>query len=262
MSPFYGYFWITIILNVSVMQALFALIAFYETMKARLAEFDPLPKFLCVKAIIFFAFWQGIAIMILVQLGVITSLGPYKSDVVSTVLQNLLICIEMPLIAVAHSYAFSVDPYLPGGALGNGVDSGYMSNFSGSGGSQRNLEAEFGTMNEPLISSGGFLGLSDASRNRQQQSMMMQTINTNPFADDDDIDSEGRYQDPMESVRSRATWSSTWGSSVGDFFRRNFAYNEAIRDFNSSMPVITIPSGFTPTRGESVPSNAKWRTEI
>jgi hypothetical protein len=255
MSPFYGYFWIMIILNISVMQALFALIAFYETMKSRLDEFDPLPKFLCVKAIIFFAFWQGIAIMILVELGIITSMGPYKEDVVATVLQDLLICLEMPLIALAHTYAFSVDPFLEGGAFGGGVESGYMSNMS-NGKRQRNLDAEFGTMEEPLLTSGGGLfGMGKVHTNKQQQqSMMMQSnnrSNTNPFAGDDEfLDDHGSEN------------RSTWGNSFRDFFGRNFAYNEAIRDFNSSMPVLTIPSGFAPTRGESIPSNAKWRTEI
>lgn len=266
MSPFYGYFWITIILNISVMQALFALIAFYETLRSRLAEFDPLPKFLCVKAIIFFAFWQGLIIMLLVHFRLISSLGPYKEDVLPTVLQDLLICLEMPLIAIAHTYAFSVDPFLPDGALGSGVESGYMTNI-GRSSQQRNLDGEFGTINEPLlISGGGFLQISRGQRG--QQSMMMQTkSNTNPFADEDyNIDSTleesgSRFDDPLESVRTRAP-PSAWGCSIQDFFRRNFAYNEAIRDFNSSMPVITIPSGFTPRKGESVPSNAKWRTDI
>lgn len=255
MSPFHACFWITIVLNVSVMQALFALIAFYETMKSRLAEFDPLLKFLCVKAIIVFAFWQGLAIMIFVRLGVITSLGPYEADVLPTVLQDLLICLEMPLIALAHRYAFPVDPFLPEGSLGNGVDSGYVTNI---GGGQRNLDSEFGTMNEPLmLSNGGLFGQS----NRGHQSMMLQsTRNINPFADEEEIDRA--FDDPLSSVRGKATMSSTWGSGFHDFFRRNFAYNEAIRDFNSSMPVLTIPSGFVPAKGESVPSHSKWRTDI
>lgn len=270
LSPKYGYFWIMILLNISVMQALFALIAFYETMKDRLEEFDPLPKFLCVKAIIFFAFWQGVAIMILVSMGVITSMGPYEADVLPTVLQDLLICLEMPLIAVAHGYSFPVDPFLADGAMGSGVESGYMTNMGGKGNrrKQRDLDAEFGTMNEPLLSSGGFLGFMK-SEGSKQQSMMMQTTsrNTNPFSDEDDIDcvfngNSGAFDDPLDSIRSKKTWSSTWGGSFKDFFRRNFAYNEAIRDFNSSMPVITIPSGFTPKRGESVPSSSKWRTDI
>lgn len=61
LDPRFGYFWLMLVLNLSVMQALFALVTFYNTMKSRLEEFDPLPKFLCVKAIIFFAFWQVIA---------------------------------------------------------------------------------------------------------------------------------------------------------------------------------------------------------
>jgi hypothetical protein len=54
----YGYFWITLILNLSISYALVTLVLFYNTLRAKLLPFDPLPKFLCVKAIVFFAFWQ------------------------------------------------------------------------------------------------------------------------------------------------------------------------------------------------------------
>jgi hypothetical protein len=74
-----------------------------------------MPKFLCVKGILFFSFWQSIAISLLVAVGVITKLGPYvDAEHISLGLTDTLICIEMPLFAIAHNYAFSftdfVDP--------------------------------------------------------------------------------------------------------------------------------------------------------
>lgn len=76
-----------------------------------------MPKFLCVKGILFFSFWQSIGISILVATGVIRHLGPYTdTERISVGLTDTLICFEMPLFAIAHLYAFSfhdfVDPSL------------------------------------------------------------------------------------------------------------------------------------------------------
>lgn len=72
-----------------------------------------MPKFLCVKGILFFSFWQAIGISILVKLGAITKLGPYTdSEHISLGLTDLLICLEMPIFAMAHSYAFSYTDFL------------------------------------------------------------------------------------------------------------------------------------------------------
>ena len=75
-----------------------------------------MPKFLCVKGILFFSFWQSLFISILVAAGVISKLGPYTdSEHISLALTDALVCIEMPFFAVAHQYAFStvdfVDPH-------------------------------------------------------------------------------------------------------------------------------------------------------
>ena len=75
-----------------------------------------MPKFLCVKGILFFSFWQGIFVSILVAAGVISKLGPYTdSEHISLALTDAMVCMEMPLFAIAHQYAFStidfVDPH-------------------------------------------------------------------------------------------------------------------------------------------------------
>ncbi|THG00709.1 hypothetical protein TEA_025457 [Camellia sinensis var. sinensis] len=48
----------TIILNVSVSLALYSLVVFYHVFAKELAPHKPLPKFLCIKGIVFFCFWQ------------------------------------------------------------------------------------------------------------------------------------------------------------------------------------------------------------
>lgn len=75
-----------------------------------------MPKFLCVKGILFFSFWQSIGISILVAAGAIRQLGPYTDiERISVGLTDTLMCFEMPLFAIAHLYAFSytdfVDPH-------------------------------------------------------------------------------------------------------------------------------------------------------
>lgn len=76
--------------------------------------FRPMPKFLCIKGILFFCFWQSIVISFLVSpLRLITHLGPY-SDVehISIAITDVLICYEMPFFAVAHTFAFSHTDYI------------------------------------------------------------------------------------------------------------------------------------------------------
>lgn len=76
-------------------------------------DIRPVPKFLCVKGILFFSFWQSVGISVLVAAKVITKLGPYTDpENVSVGLNDTLICVEMPFFAIAHLYAFSYKDYI------------------------------------------------------------------------------------------------------------------------------------------------------
>jgi len=80
--------------------------------------YRPVPKFLCVKGILFFSFWQSIGISILVAAHVATRLGPYKdAEHISVGLNDTLICLEMPFFAIAHNYAFSYKDFIDPGIL-------------------------------------------------------------------------------------------------------------------------------------------------
>jgi len=81
---------------------------FYQAAREELAHLRPLGKFMVVKAVVFFSWWQSIVIAALVHAGVIgNGLAGLEADVAARGLQNILICIEMLLAALAHRYAFS-----------------------------------------------------------------------------------------------------------------------------------------------------------
>ena len=74
---------------------------------------SPMPKFLCVKGILFFSFWQATGVSLLVSVGVIRRLGPYTDkEHISLGLTDTLICLEMPFFAIAHFVAFSQRDYV------------------------------------------------------------------------------------------------------------------------------------------------------
>lgn len=102
----------TIILNISVSLALYSLVIFYHVFAKELAPHKPLAKFLCIKGIVFFCFWQGMVLSALATFGVIQSLH-YKLDVehIEEAMQNILVCIEMVIFSVLQQYAYHASPY-------------------------------------------------------------------------------------------------------------------------------------------------------
>jgi hypothetical protein len=107
-----GYFWSSVIYNLSITISLYALAMFWVCMSQDLQPFRPMPKFLCIKGIIFASYWQGFFLSILVWLGAIPSDVPgYSPNNLAAAIQDALICFEMPLFALAHWYAFSWHDY-------------------------------------------------------------------------------------------------------------------------------------------------------
>lgn len=107
-----GYFWSSLLYNLSITISLYALAMFWVCMADDLAPFRPMPKFLCIKLIIFASYWQGFFLSILQFLGAIPNDVPgYSADNLAAAIQDALICFEMPIFAVAHWYAFSWHDY-------------------------------------------------------------------------------------------------------------------------------------------------------
>ncbi|OCK83512.1 DUF300-domain-containing protein [Lepidopterella palustris CBS 459.81] len=107
-----GYFWSGLIYNLSITVSLYALAMFWVCMAHDLKPFRPMPKFLCIKGIIFASYWQGFFLSILVWLRAIPDNVPgYTPDNLAASIQDALICFEMPMFAAAHWYAFSWHDY-------------------------------------------------------------------------------------------------------------------------------------------------------
>lgn len=54
-----GYLYVTIIYNISVSLALYALFLFYFATRELLSPYSPVLKFFMIKSVIFLSFWQG-----------------------------------------------------------------------------------------------------------------------------------------------------------------------------------------------------------
>ncbi|KAG9319481.1 hypothetical protein KVV02_002730 [Mortierella alpina] len=102
-----GYFWVSFVYNLSVCLSLYCLGMFFMATQDDLEEFRPIPKFLCIKAIIAMSFWQGFAISLLISTGIMSNTSPDTA----VAIQDFLICLEMIPSALMHWYAFSHKDY-------------------------------------------------------------------------------------------------------------------------------------------------------
>ena len=151
-----GYLYICILTNLSQCWALYCLIFFYYATKNELSPIRPVGKFLSVKALVFFTWWQSVCISILYQMDLIPHYhssgtgggtkamlsqqealalddhGGQGLSMASTAaaaaagaavewtpedvakgLQDYLICIEMFVAAIVHSFVFPHTEYSP-----------------------------------------------------------------------------------------------------------------------------------------------------
>ncbi|CBZ53649.1 ACR261Cp, related [Neospora caninum Liverpool] len=102
--------------------AMYALVLFYLAVRQRLRAFRLLPKFLCIKAVVFFCFWQALVLRWLVALLLSDfESGPNKkltflqglaanakAAAVALRVSDWMLCIEMFPFAIAEACAFSV----------------------------------------------------------------------------------------------------------------------------------------------------------
>jgi len=117
-TPRGGYLYICILTNLSQCWALYCLVFFYYALKNELGPIRPVGKFLSVKALVFFTWWQSLGISILFQMGMIPHYTSddngreWTSEAVAKGLQDWLICIEMFCAAIVHTFVFPHTDYL------------------------------------------------------------------------------------------------------------------------------------------------------
>lgn len=97
--------------NLSFTLALYGLVLFYVVTEELLEPYRPLPKFLCIKGVIFFCYWQGIALGILEKMGVIDGDDMDSKDM-AMMIQNVLVCLEMLIASFVHAVAFGYQEYM------------------------------------------------------------------------------------------------------------------------------------------------------
>lgn len=119
-NPYVAYPYVCFIMNCSQGWALYCLVLFFLGTKEELAPVKPLPKFLAIKAIIFFTYWQSIIISILQVMNVINegweigcSPTCWDSKKIASALNDFVICVEMVMFSIAHHYVFSITDFLP-----------------------------------------------------------------------------------------------------------------------------------------------------
>lgn len=117
-----AYLYVTIIYTISYSTALFALLLFYVACRDLLRPFNPVPKFVMIKSVVFLTYWQGVLVFLAAKSGLI------KNAEMAAEFQNLIICVEMLIAAVGHFYAFPYKEYA--GANVSGASKGFTGSLA------------------------------------------------------------------------------------------------------------------------------------
>jgi len=118
-----AYPYLFLIQNASQCWALYCLVLFYRASAQRLEAKQPLRKFVCIKMVVFFTWWQDMMIAGLVYYGAIGK-RDVNGDGVSTeaeaaaLLSNLIITVEMAFMAHVFRRAFPPSDYEAGSSAG------------------------------------------------------------------------------------------------------------------------------------------------
>ena len=100
----------------SLIYALYSLFKFFHAVQYELSypkNWHPIKKFVCFKAIIFFTLIQQLVIKALTIRGIIKEIGPWDAKHVASALQSYIICVEMVIFAIAHTFAYTYKECIP-----------------------------------------------------------------------------------------------------------------------------------------------------
>ncbi|XP_058082324.1 uncharacterized protein LOC131230415 isoform X3 [Magnolia sinica] len=100
-----AYLYVTIIYTISYSMALYALALFYVACRDLLRPFNPVPKFVMIKSVVFLTYWQGVLVFLAAKSGFLSN--PEEA----AEFQNFIVCLEMLVAALGHRYAFPYKEY-------------------------------------------------------------------------------------------------------------------------------------------------------
>lgn len=120
-----AYVWLTLLANISVALSLYGLVIFYDTISSVVEKYArdndeprPLYKLLVIKTLLFFIFWQGLAIDALYYFNLMPGFFLVASH---DILNNALVCAEMWLVALINLWVY---PYASYRVIGDSGDDG------------------------------------------------------------------------------------------------------------------------------------------
>jgi hypothetical protein len=93
-----AYLYLALINNTSISLSLYCLVLFYMATEERLMPFKPFYKFLCIKAILFFSFWQACGFTVLLHFNPEMFGGTREG---AQIVSSLIISVEMVFAAIA-----------------------------------------------------------------------------------------------------------------------------------------------------------------
>ncbi|CAH9050697.1 unnamed protein product [Cuscuta epithymum] len=120
-NPRQSYLYLTIIYTISYSMALYALLLFYVACRDLLQPFNPVPKFIIIKSVVFLTYWQGVLVFLAAKSKLI------KDTEEAAEFQNFIICVEMLVAAIGHLYAF---PYKEYAGANIGPSRGFQASLS------------------------------------------------------------------------------------------------------------------------------------
>jgi len=92
---------------------MYSLITFYLAMRKELVPYQPFLKFLCIKLVIFFTFWQSVVLGLLGHFGVIKPTEYWSVTNIATGVQAIVVCFEMIIFSILHIRAYPYNIYRP-----------------------------------------------------------------------------------------------------------------------------------------------------
>ncbi|KAJ3166391.1 hypothetical protein HDU88_003259 [Geranomyces variabilis] len=107
MSPRFAHVWVIVINGISVTVAMFTLVQIYTTVKSELKSHNLVLKFISIKFVIFFSFWQTVTFSALAQTNVVRATPHWSQTELANSANAFLICFEMAIAALLHVKAFS-----------------------------------------------------------------------------------------------------------------------------------------------------------